>query len=158
MGAEEDMKRAFGLVVSLLVAGLACAPGEGGHDAGRNASGGDVYAPGLRKAGRAGQVEVVLLEATPAPPDVGDNTWRLRVQRSGGAPLEAVTVVVTPFMTIHGHGISPPYYEGAPQAEAGTYEAGPFNLSMPGPWELTVLVEDGAEIDDEAVFVFDLEG
>lgn len=114
----------------------------------------DTYADGMNKTGEAG-LTFTLVSADPAPPDVGENTWTVRVTDGAGAAVDGASVTVTPFMPAHDHGTSPAEYSGA-FIEDGTYVVGPFNLFMPGTWELTVAVEgDGG---DEVVFAFDLEG
>lgn len=115
----------------------------------------DVYVDGLMKEGDEGHLQVMLMSANPAPPDVGDNSWTLRVVNLDGEAIDDAKVTVTPFMPAHGHGTSPADYTGT-FTEDGTYEVGPFDLFMPGMWETTVKVE--ADLDDTATYSFILEG
>lgn len=155
------MSKASGaFLLAWLALGLAagCAPVDEASDAGPSeepAPAVDVYEPGITKS--AGELEVELIEASPAPPDVGNNVWQLAVRGPGGEPVEGAVVIVSPFMPEHGHGTSPADYEGV--EEEGVYEVGPFNLFMPGRWDVTVVVEDeGAGLEDEVLFRFLLEG
>lgn len=116
----------------------------------------DDYVAGLEKVG-AGGVKVALVESVPAPPAKGDNTWQLSVVDNADTPLEGLTLEVTPNMPDHGHG-TPVEAVVTAGAEAGQYEAGPVNLWMPGLWEVTVSVSDGADVNDEVVFSFCIEG
>ena len=115
----------------------------------------DVYADGLMKMGHEGNFHVMLMAANPAPPDVGENTWTIRVVDTDDNPIDGAKVTVTPFMPAHGHGTSPADYTGT-FTEDGTYEVGPFDLFMPGVWETTVKVE--GDVEDMAKFTFMLEG
>ena len=115
----------------------------------------DVYVDGLMKEGHEGHLQVVLMSADPAPPDVGDNSWTIRVVDLDGEPIDDAKVTVTPFMPAHGHGTSPADYTGT-FTDDGTYEVGPFDLFMPGMWETTVKVE--GDVDDMVTYAFMLEG
>lgn len=115
----------------------------------------DTYADGLTKTGQMGKVQVMLANANPAPPDVGENSWVIEVMDADGQPIDGVTVTVSPYMPAHGHGTTPADYTGV-TADGGLTEVGPFDLFMPGTWETTVKVE--GTVDDVATFTFDLEG
>jgi hypothetical protein len=145
----------YALAAALALALSACSPGAG-DDAGPDATDGDTYSAGMSKDGDA--VRVVLVSASPAPPDVGNNRWTLRVTDHDDQPLDDVTVLVSPFMPEHQHGTSPPDYEAASTGAAGEGEAGPFDLFMPGMWEIKVGVSDDSGLDDDVVFRFDIEG
>jgi len=111
----------------------------------------DRYALGLRKEGAASTVEFV--EALPAPPERGDNTWRVRVTDPAGEGMPDLAMAVTPFMPDHQHGttVEVVVTQGT---TAGEYVLAPVNLFMPGLWEVTLAMttEDGTE--DEVVFRF----
>lgn len=47
----------------------------------------DVYTAGIDHASTDGRLHVKILDATPAPPIVGDNTWTLQLVDGSGAPL-----------------------------------------------------------------------
>ena len=103
----------------------------------------------------AGEHMVRLLEATPAPPDVGDNDWVVEVVDLEGAAVAGLDVSVRPFMPLHGHGLSPAAYAGADQGD-GTYVIERFDLIMPGLWEFTVDVSGDAS--ETALFALCAEG
>lgn len=153
---------AFALPSCLLALSLpalvACAPGDGGGDAGSDAGAADldVYSPGMTKSGDV--MRFVLVEADPAPPDVTDNTWTLQVTDLDGEPLAGLDLLLTPFMPAHDHGTTPPDFASTPTANEGEHTIGPFPIIMPGVWELTVTADDGASLSDEVVFRFDVEG
>jgi hypothetical protein len=116
--------------------------------------GAQTYVAGLEAAGT--DVTVRLLESIPGPPVKGINTWRLQVLDSVDAPLDGLEVTVTPYMPSHGHGTTPA--EVTEQVEPGEYEVTPVDLRMPGLWETTIEVSDGADLDDSVVFSFCVEG
>ena len=111
----------------------------------------DMAMLGLKKDGAEGHFSVALEAADPLPTEKGENTWTLEITDGEGATVDDATVVVTPFMPDHGHGVSPPDYAGASGGSGGLYEVPTFNLIMPGVWELTVAVSRET-IADEAVF------
>lgn len=94
----------------------------------------------------AGLYTIAILSADPATPVSGLNTWTISVIDATGASVTTGTVVLTPFMSVHGHGTSPPTYEAGIPA-AGELALGPFDLIMPGPWEFTFEVEADAGTD-----------
>lgn len=114
------------------------------------------YVAGLEKVGASG-TKVILVESTPAPPAKGNNTWRLRVLDSADTPLDGLTVELVPFMPDHNHG-TPINAEVTALAEPGEYQAEPVNLWMPGLWEVTVQVSDGADLSDSVIYRFCIEG
>lgn len=151
----------FALLSLVALIALACSPGDGGPDAGADAgttssAGADTYSAGMMKMGDT--VHVILLEASPAPPDVGNNTWTVRVTDMNDQALDDATVVVSPFMPEHQHGTSPPDYAATAAPGEGEIEVGPFDLFMPGLWEMTVSVTTPDGVDDEVVFRFNVEG
>ena len=99
---------------------------------------------------------MAIIDATPAPPDKGENSWTLRVTDASGAPVKTAVVNVRPMMPAHGHGTAPTEFR-ADTAGDGTYTVGPMNLFMPGHWQshVTVEFEDKNEM---AMFDFCLEG
>lgn len=91
---------------------------------------------------------VAWVDVDPTRPAKGENRWSLSVTDASGVPVAGASVVVTPFMSVHGHGLSPADYVGDESTTAiGVYEVTPFNLSMPGTWEFTVTIVDGATTD-----------
>jgi len=111
----------------------------------------DDFVPGMVKPGE--RWSFALVEAAPAPPDQGDNTWRLHIA-DGEAGVEGLSLIVTPFMPDHDHGT--PIAAVATEQSGGDYSVAPINLWLPGLWEVTVEASDG-EAGDRAVFAFCIE-
>lgn len=116
----------------------------------------DEYVAGISYVGAAGY-EIAIAAATPAPPDVGVNSWTLQVTDPQGAPVTDGTVVVTPFMPLHGHGTTPETFDATSNGD-GTWSVPDMDLFMPGLWELQVGVTDSASFTDVVLFRFCLEG
>ncbi len=116
----------------------------------------DTYEVGLEKVGKGG-LKTKLLLAEPAPPAKGDNTWTLQVLDGSNAPLDGLTVDVSPFMPDHGH---PAPITPVVKAEGsdGKYLVESINLPMPGLWEVTLDIDDGAGITDSVLYSFCIEG
>lgn len=115
----------------------------------------DAFQPGLKKVAPSGLV-VSLVDASPAPPAKGDNTWTLRLTDATGAPVDGATVTLVPFMPDHGHGsaVKPTVtFTGSD----GKYAVSRVYLAMAGYWEITVTVVRGAT-SDEARFGFCIDG
>ena len=100
---------------------------------------GQNYLPGMTVAADDG-IQVVLVEARPAPPVRFGNTWDLEVRDAAGAVVPVTTLGVVPFMPDHGHGTPEPPLPVA-GVEPGTFSMGPFDLWMPGIWELRFAVD-----------------
>jgi len=112
----------------------------------------DTYVLGLEKTGT--RVRVQFVDAMPAPPDRGDNTWTLRMlDVATGAPTENAELVVDPFMPDHMHGTSIPV-EVTPMEEPGVFQLDRVNLFMAGLWEVTLDLTLADETEDEVVFRF----
>jgi len=111
----------------------------------------DDYAVGLAKTGAA--YTVTFVDAMPAPPTRGDNTWRVRVADAGGAAMSEMIMDAAPFMPDHMHGTSIVAHV-SPGETAGEYVIAPVSLFMPGLWEVTLelVAPDGTQ--DEVVFGF----
>ena len=90
-----------------------------------------------------------LTAISPEPWSVGDNDWRIAVTGSAGESVDGVSLFVTPYMPDHGHGVSPPLYNGV-LADDGVFDVETFNLIMPGFWEMTVTVRS-SDLPDEAI-------
>jgi len=109
------------------------------------------FVAGLSKVGVNGQMTFTLVEATPAPPARGDNTWMIQVSTVGAAaPVTGATMIVTPYMPDHTH--APVSDNGQAMPEAGKYSA-PVYMWMPGLWQTTIQATVGAD-SDRAVFAF----
>jgi hypothetical protein len=116
---------------------------------------GDTYVAGLEKMGTNGVLKVRLVDALPAPPELGDNDWTLEVLDMGDTVQEGCTVSLDPRMPAHGHGTN----KDAEITEmgAGRYAATPVDLFMPGLWVTEVAVDCG-EMTDTVVYEFWIEG
>ena len=108
----------------------------------------DTYVAGLARASDAGSYEVVLLDASPSPPDVGINTFAMQVDGATG-------VVIAPWMPLHGHGTVPQTFAALEEVD-GTWTTPEMDLFMPGLWEIELTLSGAAE--DTALFRFCLEG
>lgn len=115
------------------------------------------YREGMQLQTEDDLVTITLLSASPAPPDVGNNGWRLALLNADGAALSGASVKIAPFMPAHGHGTSPAEFEGV-EGEPGIFDLGPFDLFMPGTWEVTTTVTLSDESAHVAVFTFCVEG
>jgi hypothetical protein len=129
---------------------------KGGDSSGEpvNCDGAETFVAGISATSPAGRT-VAIASATPTPPDVGDNLWTLEVTDAGGTPAEGLAIVVTPWMPLHGHGLTNPSTFGAVETDAGVYELEPFDLIMAGLWQFTVELDATA---DAVVFDFCAEG
>lgn len=113
------------------------------------------WAPNLTRAGELGALQFVLVDATPAPPLRGDNTWKVKLLTAAGAAVSGATVEAVPFMPEHGHGTS---VEAVATANAdGTFTVAPLNLFMPGLWRVTLTAKAGT-VTDTASFHFCVAG
>lgn len=120
--------------------------------------GGDVtaVAPGTRVACSTGDCQLEVVQTDPAPPDRGDNTWTLQVLSPDGAALDLSALNVEPFMPAHDHGTVPASFSGAKNGDG--WSVGPFDLFMPGRWELRVSGVQADGSDMAAVVAFCVEG
>lgn len=112
----------------------------------------DEFVAGIEKTGMSGTLTFKLLEATPAPPARGDNTWVLQLTSAAAAPVTGAAMIVTPFMPDHQHG-TPTSVVIEPMTEAGKYKLAPINMWMPGLWQTTIEAQSGSDTD-KAVFAF----
>ena len=109
------------------------------------------FVAGMQKLGTNGKITFTLVQAVPAPPARGDNTWTVQLTTAGAAaPVTGAGMVVTPHMPDHTH--TPVSDQGSAMPEAGKYSA-PVNMWMPGLWQTTIQANAGAD-SDKAVFVF----
>jgi hypothetical protein len=122
----------------------------------------DEFVAGMAKAGDLWSFR--LMNSVPAPPDLGDNEWALRIEESGaagvadpfvgGAGVAGLTVTITPEMADHDHGTvikAEIVDEGG-----GDYSAAPVNLWMRGLWLVTVEASSDTATDS-ATFAFCVE-
>ena len=67
----------------------------------------DAYSAGLTKIGDEGRVKIRIMDADPAPPHRGGNSWMFQLVDMADQPLPNATITsVKPFMPDHGHGTS----------------------------------------------------
>lgn len=111
----------------------------------------DAYGVGLAKTGSA--FTVAFVDAMPAPPTRGDNTWRVQVTDESDAPVTDLALAVAPFMPDHMHGTSIEAHV-EPGETAGEYVIAPVNLFMPGLWEVTLEMTTPDGDEDDVVFAF----
>lgn len=117
----------------------------------------DAYVAGLTKAGEMGLMQVSLLDASPAPPQKGDNTWTVQILDDAGQPFPAASLDdVVPWMPEHGHGTSVVPAIGDGDGEA-RFEVQQVDFRMAGVWTVTfeVTTTDGV---DRAVFGICIDG
>lgn len=153
--------RRWAWVMTVVTVGIGCAGSDGVSldDSGTtphtttDCTGAEPFTVGISDTSSASGATVAITGASPIPPDVGDNAWTVTVTDAGGGPLAGLPVVVTPWMPLHGHGLSPATYAGADQGD-GTYTVEPFDLIMPGLWEFTIELGAG----DAVTFSFCAEG
>jgi hypothetical protein len=100
-----------------------------------------IYVPGMSATADDG-VQVALLTASPAPPTRFDNFWTMQILDSQDQPIADAELRVEPFMPDHGHGTPRPPIPVAGEA-VGSFDMGPFDLWMPGVWELRLEVVQG---------------
>jgi YtkA-like len=109
------------------------------------------YAPGVTVPSSGGTYMATLVTSQPGYPDdhkppgpevKGVNTWNVLIGDSAGAPLDGLTVTVTPYMPDHRHGTSVAPVTTA--SGAGGYLVTPVYLYMSGYWEVTLDIEPPA--------------
>lgn len=115
---------------------------------------GDPAPEGLGAADE-GDLEVTMISADPAVPDVGNNVWEVSVTDAAGTPQAGCTATVVPFMPDHGHGITeqPTWTEST--TEVGVYTIDNMDWIMPGYWEVTIQdLTCGATGPEDPIFGF----
>lgn len=117
----------------------------------------DAYVVGLSRASKDGTLKVRFVDANPAPPAKGTNTFVVAIEDEAGKPVDGATVTLTPFMPDHGHGssVTP---QVAPGKDPGTYQVSNVYLFMPGIWQLTFDVTPAGQTKRSVVFTFCVEG
>ncbi len=118
------------------------------------------YADGLEVQTDSGRYVVRFVSASPSPPDVGQNEWTVEVLPFADElsdPVAEVSLVVTPWMPGHGHGVFPPDFETV-TGDDGQGVVGPFPIIMPGFWEFrtSLTLPDGTT--ENVVLSFCVEG
>ena len=113
----------------------------------------EISSPIQAQASRGG-LYYIQVENEPHPPVAGATHMALNIWDVEQVHIiEDADVVVTPWMSDHGHGVSdePEVVEDV----AGEYAVS-FAFSMPGPWDVTFLI-DGNLGSDEVVFSYEVE-
>lgn len=115
------------------------------------------YTVGIEEAAADGSVKVRFVDADPAPPSKGNNTFMIQLLDAGGAPIEGATVTTKPFMPDHGHGSSI-VPQTTPMGAEGKYSVTPVTLFMPGIWDVTFTIEPAGAASQKVVFTFCVDG
>ncbi len=148
------------LPLAMLVAALASACNGGQNEptgeaaAGSDCEGrGEPIELGMQKLTEGGLYDVVLAEASPVPPLIGENSWTVDVTTSTGDPVlddsatedySPVTIDVN--MAEHNHDIR----KSGVMTSPGVFEFLSFPVTMTGYWEFTVIVEPEGSTDPNA--------
>ena len=115
-----------------------------------------VYVVGLSAASDDGAVKVTFVDADPAPPAKGNNTWTVKLTDAAGKPISGAAIEATAYMPDHGH--TSPIKPTGTEKDAGTYEVTPVNLFMPGIWEITLKVTPAGGAAESVKFTFCVAG
>ncbi len=126
------------------------AGGGAGSTSGACGGRAETYFAGISKDGTEGRYKFTLTTADPAPPQLFDNTWRVKVE-SGGQPLDNAELSVKTWMPDHQHGS--PKRTDIVEMSGGEYELKPVNLFMPGFWEIHITAARDNQ-EDDAIFKF----
>jgi hypothetical protein len=117
----------------------------------------EAYAVGLEAKATDGAVKIRFVDAMPAPPSKGNNTWTVQVLNGADQPIHGATIELKAFMSDHGHGSSTAPTV-TPMGSNGTYALTPVDLFMPGIWEITFNVTPPQGTADAVVFTFCIDG
>ena len=131
------------------------AAGAPGSTVGCSASDGGEHAAGSPQPGEAGRFDFTLVDSTPAPPALGDNTFVVQVSDRDGNPAFGDLSVALD-MPEHGHQ-SPRQPEIRFDAESQAFVLKPMRLFMVGLWHITFSFDgmvDDTPLSDSAVFEF----
>ncbi len=116
------------------------------------------YVAGLAVESELGFYSAELIDAVPAPPDTGENTWILRVTDGSRAALSADGIVARPWMPDHGHGTNPATWPLVDSGDGDTLRLEGVDLIMPGLWRIALEIPASAGEQDEVRFFFCAEG
>ncbi len=109
----------------------------------------DEFALPLTKQSLDEGMSATLVEADPAPPARGNNTWVIELADADGNPVEGLALKARPFMPQHRHGTSPTTVSAT--NVPGEYEIDRINFIMGGVWEIR-LYADALAADREVFF------
>ena len=154
--------------LALLLAACASSNGGGTGGAGGSTSTGgslcdtdpraEAYAIGLSAKSMDGKIHVAFVDASPAPPAKGENSWTIEVTDADGKPVTGASIALKPFMPDHGHGSSiTPQIKEDPTAP-GQYQVTLIDLFMPGIWQNTFTVTPASATAENVVFTFCVDG
>jgi hypothetical protein len=107
----------------------------------------DAFTVDLAKTGERHTVTIV--DAMPAEPVRGDNTWTIQLVDGDGNPQEGALVGPRPWMPDHGHGT--PVEATVTELGEGEYEIKSLNLFMAGLWEVTFELSASEEDEPDTV-------
>lgn len=125
----------------------------------------DTYVANLTTQGKLGKYTFTLVSASPAPPDIDANTWKVEIKDATGASPSLEQISVLPFMPQMGHGS-----DQTPQVTAnadGSFGVSDIYLFMNGLWTITFTVTEppaedaGSKVTptlDQGVFTFCIDG
>jgi hypothetical protein len=110
------------------------------------------YAPDMSQEGTSSTLKFVLLDADPAPPNLANMTWTLKILDASGAPVkDANFTSIKTWMPQHGH---PSTAIPVPSNnQDGTYTIKNVYLYMAGVWQVTFNVTAGTTTDS-GMFTF----
>jgi len=116
-----------------------------------------VYTVGLSSSSEDGAITITFVDADPAPPAKGNNTWTVTITDAAGKPVNGAAIETTAYMPDHGH--TSPIKPTATSLDAnGTYEVTPVNVFMPGIWEVTLAVTPAGGEASSVKFTFCIAG
>ena len=118
---------------------------------------GEPYHPGLSGTATDGAMIVRFVDANPAPPTRGNNTFTIVVTDKGGNAIDGAAIQTGTWMPDHGHGSSIDPTSRA-DGKPGEYVINPVNLFMPGIWQITFNVTEKDKTTDSVMFTFCIDG
>lgn len=120
-------------------------------------SGATTYSAGMSAGAADGKVTVTVVEANPAPPSKGGNSFVIDVTDDAGKPISGAQIQVTSYMPAHGH-----YATLVPVVKAGSqpgrYDISNVELFMIGLWQITFTVTPSGAAAEPVMFSFCVEG
>jgi hypothetical protein len=149
---------------------VACASSKGGGSGGAGGSTSisdpelcnagphpETYTLGLSATSTDKKIKVSFVDANPAPPEKGLNSWTIQVTDAQGKPVSGANISLVPFMPEHGHGssITP---QIMPMSQAGQYLVTLIDLFMPGVWQNTFTITPPSGTPETVVFNFCIDG
>ena len=114
------------------------------------------YGSGLEKASKDGSVKVRFVDATPAPPSRGGNTFTIELVDASNKPIDGATIATKPYMPDHAHGSS--VVPDTKPLSGGQYVISNLELFMPGVWEITFTIQPAGGSEQTVVFTLCIDG